>query len=1193
MGLSVSNYKKNITFVNIILLLLVFPCSVFAEKCEDWVGKIVSVQNKVQAQSAGKTQWVPVKLNDTYCLGDKIRVYKLSRVTIVLRNEAIVRLDHKTTVVFSKPKEEKSVSIDLVTGSAHFFSRVHRGLEVNTPFVYLAAIHTEFFVRVESDKTILSAFEGQVVAANDSGSLTLASGQSAVVQAGKAPVLRIVVHPRDAVQWALYYPYILDYSPLDFPVSGKADWQRMVHRSLQFYREGNVTRAFATLKDAPKEIKDPRFFIYRAGLLLTVGRVDEARADIEKALTLDPYSSHSYALLSIISVVQNNKDRALELAKKAVEFDTESSIARVALSYAYQSHFELKKALESLKKAVKLNPENAFSWARLSELWLSVGDLDRAVDTAREAVFVNPELARAHTVLGFAYLTRIEIDDAKDSFEKAIELDQADPLPRLGLGLAKIRDGDLEEGRREIEIAVSLDPNNSLIRSYLGKAYYEEKRDTLAKKQFVIAKEFDPMDPTPWFYDAIRKQTENRPVEALQDMQKAIELNDNRIIYRSRLLLDEDLAARSASLGRIYDDLGFQQLALVEGWKSLNTDPSNYSAHRFLADSYSALPRHEIARVSELLQSQLLQPLNITPVQPSLAVSNLRILEGAGPSTPSFNEFNTLFNRNRLTIQASGLAGGNETLGDELVHSGIWGKLSYSLGQFHYENKGLRNNNDQERDIYNIFAQMTPSNKTSLQTEYRNDYFRSGDLTLNFDPDDFLTDFQEKEHSESIRFGLHHAFTPTSALIVSVSYKNVDYEETDVLEIDDDDYNAEIQHLFGFKRFHITSGIGYFNIDEIDEEEEEVVEADCDSEDGSEDGDSEDGGEDCDSEDGGEDGDFEDGGEEDLLTRTVTRHTVTRHINLYTYLQLNFPETITWTFGGSADFLDGNIVDRDQFNPKLGLLWTPFSVTTLRAAIFRTLKRTLLTNQTIEPTQVAGFNQFFDDAEGTEAWHYGIGIDQKFSTYLYAGAEFFKRDLKIPGELPSECDEPIFIENDWKEHLGRAYINWTPHSWLSLSADYQFEYHRMPEKFLKPPIPLSQQAPMDPGSQQAPMDPGSQQGPMDPELIELTSRIHTHLLSLGVNFFHPSGLIVQLRPMYIYQDGKFIKNQYTPSVEPGDDQFLIVDASIGYRLPKRWGLITFEAKNLFDEKFKFQDTDPENPRISKERLFLLKFTLTF
>ena len=57
-------------------------------------------------------------------------------------------------------------------------------------------------------------------------------------------------------------------------------------------------------------------------------------------------------------------------------------------------------------------------------------------------------------------------------------------------------------------------------------------------EQFAIAKELDPNDPTPWFYDAIRLQTENRPVEALRNIERSIELNDNRAVYRSRLLLD-------------------------------------------------------------------------------------------------------------------------------------------------------------------------------------------------------------------------------------------------------------------------------------------------------------------------------------------------------------------------------------------------------------------------------------------------------------------------------------------------------------------------------------------------------------------------------------------------------------------------------------------------------------------------------
>ena len=187
-----------------------------------------------------------------------------------------------------------------------------------------------------------------------------------------------------------------------------------------------------------------------------------------------------------------------------------------------------------------------------------------------------------------------------------------------------------EEGRsRSLQVWTRITPLSAAI---LAKPTTKRNASALDEREYAIAKELDPKDPTPWFYDAIAKQTTNRPVEALQNMEKAIELNNNRLVYRSRLLLDSDLAARSAALGRIYTDLGFQQLGLVEGWKSVNTDPTNFSAHRLLADTYSDLPRHEIARVSELLQSQLLQPINITPIQPRLAESNLFLISAQGPA---------------------------------------------------------------------------------------------------------------------------------------------------------------------------------------------------------------------------------------------------------------------------------------------------------------------------------------------------------------------------------------------------------------------------------------------------------------------------------------------------------------------------------------------------------------------------------
>ena len=203
--------------------------------------------------------------------------------------------------------------------------------------------------------------------------------------------------------------------------------------------------------------------------------------------------------------------------------------------------------------------------------------------------------------------------------------------------MARVREGDLAGGREDLELAVALDPGNALLRSYLGRAYLEEKRDKLAGDELATAKGLDPNDPTPWFYDAIRKQA-NRPGEALVELERSIALNGNRSPFRSRLALDQDLAGRGVGLGRIYDDLGFRRLGLNEAARSVALDPGGAAAHRFLADLYRGEPRFETVRLSEQLQAQLLQSVGRNPVQPSLAFSDLGTLQSSGPARPVFGE---------------------------------------------------------------------------------------------------------------------------------------------------------------------------------------------------------------------------------------------------------------------------------------------------------------------------------------------------------------------------------------------------------------------------------------------------------------------------------------------------------------------------------------------------------------------------
>ncbi len=831
------------------------------------------------------------------------------------------------------------------------------------------------------------------------------------------------------------------------------------------------------------------------------------------------------ALSSIIETVINNKDHALELALLAVKNRPLSASANLALSYAYQALFDIPAALRVLQQAAEFTPGNSLVKARLAELYLAVGEADKAQKAASEAVSLNSGTSLSRTVLGFAYLIRIEIDEALAAFTEAIHLDSASPLARLGLGLAKIRTGRLEEGRADIEIAAALDPGNSLIRSYLGKAYFDEKRDSNARRQYEIAKRLDPADPTPWFYDAIQKQTNNRPVEALHDLQQSIALNDNRAVYRSRLLLDSDLAARSAALGRIYSDLGFQQLARVEGWKSLQADPANYSAHRFLSDTYSTLPRHEVNKVSELLRSQLLQPLNVNPVQPQLAESNLAILEGTGPSYASFHEFYPLFLRDRVSLQASGVAGSNNIFGDEIVVSGIERKFSFSLGQFHYETDGIRDNNDQDQDIYNGFFQAMLSPATSLMTEIRYKEKSFGDNTFHFDPDDFSSTLRQSEETKSVRFGGRHDLNLHSTILGTAVVSSDDdeaatgndgYSLSIDLTSEVESQMVEVQHIYLAERFNLQSGAGYLNADETFTSEitfpfESSAQVELDSD----------------------------------------------HTNIYSYAQIDLPHNIQATVGLSGDLLKSPTKDREELNPKFGVTWQPMPATLIRAAAFRTVTRRFIHAQTIEPTLIAGFNQFFDDTEASAYWTYGLGIDQKFSENWYGGLEFFRRDIDEPWIDTNLSGNFLPKTDDWREDTGSAYLYWVPAGWVTLGLDYHYEHYSYDQyNGLR-------------------------------EIRDLT----THRVIPQVRFFSKSGLSASLQASYIDQEGEFGSN-FT-GYEKDSDQFWIFDLSLSYRLPRRYGIFKIEVKNLFDEQFQFVDTDPAHPQYLPEQQIVGSFTVVF
>ncbi len=1094
-----------------------------AERCPATnATKVVSVQGKVTWSVISNATLNAAKLNDLLCVGDTVRVGGKSRAVLRLPNETTIPLDQNTIFQLKEAISEKEPTlIELIQGAIHVITRTPKPFKVNTPYLNAVVEGTEFYVGVDSAEARVAVIEGKVNVSNEQGAVLLIDNEAATAKKGQAPQKTLTIKPRDAVQWALYYPPLFD------PRS-KTGGQNL-SQAHELYGQGKITDAIESLNAVPDTERNGDFYSYRAGLLLLVGRADEAEPDIERALAENGNNTDALSLKAIIAIVKNDKAKALELANQATIVDDKSASARIALSYALQANFKIEDALKAAREATLRDATSALAWARVAELELSIPNYDKSKEAAERAVKLNPNLARTQSILGFANLTRIDIEAAKGSFKRAIELDQADPLPRLGLGLATIREGDLEQGREQIEIAASLDPENSLIRSYLGKAYYEERRDAEAGKQFELAKERDPKDPTPYFYDAIRKQAENRPTQALWDLITSTENNDNRTVYRSKFLLDGDRSTTGIDLANSYLRLGFQQLALLAGSKSISDDPDNYRGHSLLAEAYAGVPRHDVVKLSEALQAQLRQPLGTEVLQPRLTIDNLFVPRDFALYRAAWNEYGSLFDTRALKLKFEGSYGSNNTVNDQLSVGYAGKDVGISFGQLHYKTDGINSLNDSvKRDAYSALLQAKLTGRTTAQLEFRRSSLRLGETFLSINPDVVLPTTLGRD-TDLERIAGRYEINSTSDVALAISHEESD-QDISVFFLEDPikkqlkASSGEVQYLKKWRDSYLYLGFGHFE-----------------------------------------------GKDATQFTRQKTTSE-----NGYVYGQTSpFGPKVSLGVGVSFDRVHveeetaPSLVLITQVNPKFSITVRPDNSTTIRAAYFAAVKHPLVGSQTLEPTQVAGFNQvfssfdsFFGDAiEGTISKRTCIGFDRKLWHDLYSGLEWTSRRIIVPTATPRE-------DIKWNETVGRAYFysTWRPtgvtqarNLELATSVEYLYEEINRDLAFTG---------------------------------AEAINKLVTQQWPIQLKAFFSPTFSLGIRQTYWKQSGRFAVGKNEPEYDHNDRGW-ITDFVVGYKLPNRRGEIEVGVNNVSDKSIRIQETDALNPSRLSKRFIYGNITLSF
>jgi len=1140
--------------------------------------RIVELQGIVEVSPAGARTWVLTQTNQLLYPFDRLRTGTNSRVALRWSDNTIVPFGPSTELEVLPPHAPGAhAGLHLIRGIVSFFHRDKPGrIRVITRGAVAGVEGTEFVIGVDaSDRTLLSVIDGRVRFGNEQGTLVLTNGQQAHVDVGAAPVRTAGFIANNVLQWSFYYPAVLELSEL--PLT--ADERSALAESMEAYQSGDLLQALERYPAGRSAVSDAER-VYFAALLLSVGKVNEAETNLTSVAGASERLERLSGALRVL--VASVKRQEME-----PQYEPQLASELLAASYYEQSralpNVSLPAALKLARKAVTNVPQSGFAWARVAELEFSFGRRGRAEEALERALELAPRNAQALALKGYLAAARGRPGEAVEWFNRALGADSALGNAWLGRGLSRTRMGDVAGGREDLLVAAALEPQRAELRNYLGKAYASGGDLERAMGELEIAKRLDPDDPTPWLYSALVNFEDNRINEAVRDLERSKEMNDNRSVYRSQLLLDQDEAVRSASLARIYRDAGMEDVAFREAASATSADYGNYSAHLFLADSLNpgfnlVSRRYESASFKEFLLANLLAPA------------------GAGTFSPALSqaEYSRLLERSRLGLSSRTEYWSRGRWAESGAQYGNFEKFSYDLYWDYLQDPGQRINNEVELRRFGVQMKLQLTPEDSLFARVSTVDLTSGDLFQYYDPAFASRELRVHEKQEPlVLIGYHREWNPGVHTLVAVSRLQDTYRTTNAAtpivlvarsELNDVEavlgssirerfrgeavmYSAEVQQIWQTPATATVVG-GRFQYGELDSEviqnnPNQYVEF------------------------------FpmppDNALEQDLgwLMRRWTAYgyhswRVFEPLQLVggvTYDRLEMPENFRMAP------LSADTTTIERVSPKAGVIWTPLKDTTVRFAYTRSLGGvTFEQSHQLEPSQVAGFVQSYRSIipeneagalSGARFETYGLSLEQRFKTgtYLAIHGEMLYSDLRRVGgaydvletedfALPSKLREEL----DYREHSLTFTANQLLGAHWSLGGQYRLSQAVLKNDFVDIPDQMSG------------------------FLVNFVPRQRResvlHQLTLHAVFNHECGFFARSEALWLAQSDE----SYAPT-QPGDD-FWQFNVFAGYRFPRRRAEIQLGILNLGDQDYRLRTLNLHSD-LPRERTFAARLQFDF
>jgi arylsulfatase A-like enzyme/Flp pilus assembly protein TadD len=168
-----------------------------------------------------------------------------------------------------------------------------------------------------------------------------------------------------------------------------------------------------------------------AEAMLASGRYDEARAELEEALKLDPENTRALALLGPVYGRAGELALAAKTLEKAIALGETSPEIRRNLALVYIQEGKLQRALAELQRASQDAPSDASIWFTLGNTYLQGKNGGRAAEAFEKALTLRPGWPEATFNLALAYQSDGQPGKAADAYRRFLSSEgSSDPKRR-------------------------------------------------------------------------------------------------------------------------------------------------------------------------------------------------------------------------------------------------------------------------------------------------------------------------------------------------------------------------------------------------------------------------------------------------------------------------------------------------------------------------------------------------------------------------------------------------------------------------------------------------------------------------------------------------------------------------------------------------------------------------------------------